>query len=90
MQKLHLPAKAPSEGARRLAQWIMALPGGLSEAATALDISDSYVQRMVEGDMVPGLKTGSDLHRLMGMTARQFRVPARGGWFDRVSLAVAA
>ncbi len=90
MMKLHLPAKAPSEGARRLAQWVMALPGGLSEAAAALEISDSYVQRMVEGDMVPGLKTGCNLHRLMGMTARHFNVPARGGWFDRVPFAVAA
>lgn len=90
MGKLHLPAKAPSEGARRLAQWIMSLDGGMNEAATALGIPEGWVQRMVEGDMVPGLKTGCDLHRLVGMTARHFNVPARGGWFDRVPYAVAA
>lgn len=90
MGKLYLPAKASSEGARRLAQWIMSLDGGLTEAAVALDVPEGWLQRMVEGDMVPGLKTGSDLHRLMGMKARQFQVPARGGWFDRVPFAVAA
>lgn len=88
--KLHLPAKAPSEGARRIAQWVMTLAGGLGEAAEALDVPVMWVQRMVEGDMVPGLKTGARLSALMGVTARQFHAAARGGWFDHVPVAVAA
>ena len=40
MGKLHLTAKPASEGSRRVAQWIMTLPGGVAQAAEALERAD--------------------------------------------------
>lgn len=90
MGKLHLTATPPSEGARRVAQWVMALPGGIAQAAEALEISEDWVQRIVEGDLIPGLRIGGRLSNLMGVSAGMFQRFARAGWFDRVPEALAA
>lgn len=90
MSKLHLGAKPASEGARRVAQWVMTLPGGIAQAAEALEISEDWVQRIVGGDLVPGLRIGARLSTLMGVKATMFQRPARSGWFDRVPEALAA
>ncbi|WP_058744203.1 hypothetical protein [Sphingomonas yabuuchiae] len=90
MGKLHLMAKPASEGARRVAQWVMTLPGGVAQAAEALEISEEWVQRIVDGDLIPGLRIGVALTKLMGVTAAMFQRPARSGWFDRVPEALAA
>ncbi|WP_343545548.1 hypothetical protein [Sphingomonas paucimobilis] len=90
MGKLHLTAKPASEGSRRVAQWIMTLPGGVAQAAEALEISEEWVQRIVNGDLVPGLRIGVRLSKLMGVTAAMFQRAARSGWFDRVPEALAA
>lgn len=87
--KLSLGTRPPHEAARRIAQWVMTLPGGVQEAADALNMPADWVQRMVADEMVPGLEGGARLHKLIGITARMFRVPARGGWFDRVPFAQA-
>ncbi|RSU65486.1 hypothetical protein BRX36_10605 [Sphingomonas sp. S-NIH.Pt1_0416] len=88
--KLMLSVRPSHEAARRIAQWVMTLPGGLDEAAEALAMPVDWVQRLVADEMVPGLDAGARLYRLVGITARMFRVPARGGWFDRVPFAQAA
>jgi hypothetical protein len=89
--KLHLTAKVPNEGARLVAQWILGMPGGLDDAATALGTSADWVQRMVGGDMVPGLTVGTRLARHTGVRARDFHRSAQAGWFERpASLARAA
>lgn len=88
--KLHLPVRPPHEAARRIARWVVTLPDGLDEAARMIDVPASYLQRMVEGAMMPGLSAGVRLHRHVGITARDFRQPAKGGWFDRVPTARAA
>lgn len=90
MGKLHLTAKPASEGARRVAQWVMTLPGGVGQAAEALEISEEWVQRIVDGDLVPGLRIGGRLSTLMGVTAAMFQRKACTGWFDRVPEALAA
>ncbi|WP_375243454.1 hypothetical protein [Sphingomonas parapaucimobilis] len=90
MRKLHLMAVPSSEGARRVAQWVMILPGGVAQAAEALEISEEWVQRIVDGDLVPGLRIGARLSTLMGVTAAMFQRAARTGWFDRVPEALAA
>lgn len=87
--KLSLGIRPPHEAARRIAQWVMTLPGGVQEAAEALNMPADWVQRMVADEMVPGLDGGTRLYKLIGITARMFRVPARGGWFDRVPFALA-
>lgn len=88
--KLHLTAQVPNEGARRLAQWVLGLPGGLDDAATALGTCANRVQRMVEGGMVPGLEVGTRLMRHTGVRARDFRQDAAAGWFERPATARAA
>lgn len=90
MRKLHLTAVPSSEGARRVAQWVITLPGGIVQAAEALEISEEWVQRIVDGDLVPGLRIGGRLWALMGVTAAMFQHKARTGWFDRVPEALAA
>lgn len=90
MGKLHLTVKPASEGSQRVAQWIMTLPGGVAQAAEALEISEEWVQRIVNGDLVPGLRIGVRLSKLMGVTAAMFQRAARSGWFDRVPEALAA
>ncbi|QRY95424.1 hypothetical protein JT366_16895 [Sphingomonas paucimobilis] len=90
MRKLHLKAVPSSEGARRVAQWVITLPGGVAQAAEALEISEEWVQRIVDGDLVPGLRIGTRLSTLMGVTAAMFQRAARTGWFDRVPEALAA
>jgi hypothetical protein len=81
--KLHLSATVPSEGARRVARWIMTLPGGLADAAVALDMPADRVQRMVLGEYVPGTLIGRRLDRHIGLTWRDFSRPATGWWFAR-------
>lgn len=88
--KLHLTVTAPHEAARRIARWVMTLPGGLDEGARMIDVPADYLQRMVAGEMVPGLTAGVRLHRHVGITARDFRLPPSGGWFVGTSLARAA
>lgn len=88
--KLHLSVRPPNEAARRIARWVVTLPEGLDEAARMIAVPVSYLQRMVEGEMVPGLSAGIRLHRHVGIAARDFRQPAQGGWFDRVPFARAA
>lgn len=81
--KLHLVAKVPSEGARRVAQWVLTLEGGLSAAARALGTGGDRIQRIVEGEMVPGLEVGTRLHRAAGIRHRDFHAKPLGGWFER-------
>lgn len=81
--KLRLSATVPSEGARRVALWIMQLPRGLADAADALDMSEDQVQRMVVGEYVPGTMIGRRLHKHVGLTWRDFSRPALGWWFAR-------
>lgn len=81
--KLHLTAAAPSEGARLLAQWVLGLPCGLADAAIALGTDADRVQRMVAGDVVPGMEVGRRLMGFTGVRARDFARPPSCGWFDR-------
>ena len=80
--KMHLPARAPNEGARLLARWVMGLSGGIAEAAQVMGTGADRVQRMVEGNMVPGLDVGTRLSRRIGVKARDFHAAPAGGWFD--------
>jgi hypothetical protein len=81
--KLHLPAKVPSEGARRVAQWVVGLPNGLPHAARLLGTDVVAVQRIIAGEIEPGLAIGVKLSIHAGIRADQFAQAARGGWFDR-------
>ena len=81
--KLHLIARVPNEGARMVAQWVLGLPRGLNDAAVALGTDAAHVQRMVEGDLEPGMEIGSRLARHTGVRVRDFRSAAQAGWFER-------
>jgi hypothetical protein len=90
MTKLHLKAKAPNEGARRLAWWIGERmrwnPSAFDDLAGSIGAHVSFVDRVIEGEIVPG----EDLARRIGLATsnfidrRDWRRPPLGGWFDAV------
>lgn len=90
MAKMHLAARVPNEGARRLAWWIgeRTTPrrNAFEALARAIGCHVSFVDRVLDGDIVPG----EDLARRIGLTTghfidrRDWRHPPEGGWFDPV------
>jgi hypothetical protein len=85
--KLHLTAKVPNEGARLVAQWVLGLPRGLIDARAQLGTDEDRVQRIISGDMVPGMDVGRRLAVRAGVRARDFNRKPVGGWFDRPAAA---
>ncbi|WP_413061915.1 hypothetical protein ACLN6N_06100 [Sphingomonas carotinifaciens] len=86
MHKIRLPAVVPNEGARRLGQFVA--HRGVEETAQLLRTPADYVERMVLGEMVPGMTIGAALHRLMGLKARHFNMKPAGWWFDAAPTAL--
>lgn len=81
--KMHLAARAPNEGARLLARWIARdFAGNLEGASARVGASGSFLQRMIDGTMEPGLAMGVALAKRCGVRARDFNRPAEAGWFD--------
>jgi hypothetical protein len=85
MMKMHLVARVPNEGARRLAWWIgRECKGNLGAAAWRLFVDAAQLERLLDGTMVPGTVLLADLiPRTDGAMTRPdwYRDPA-GGWFD--------
>lgn len=88
--KLHLPAIVPNEGARLLARRITAAyRGNLPFACRAMQIPVVTLQRLVEGDIVPGEELVADVARAThnAITRAEWRSQPLGGWFDAVAIA---
>ncbi len=80
--KMHLAARAPNEGARRLAQWVAHEHGGdLDRAAARLWVTGAIVQRVIDGEITPGMALGASLFKACGVRARMFNRDALAGWF---------
>ncbi len=89
--KMHLAVRAPNEGARILARWIARdFRGDLGRASARLGISGTFLQRMIDGSLEPGMATGIALTKRCGVRARDFNRPALAGWFDADDAKVAA
>ena len=84
MVKMHLGAKVPNEGARRLAWWIgQEHRGDLRSASQTLPgCSVTTLERLLVGDIVPGAVLIEVLSRRGGIGWRLWRRPASGGWFE--------
>lgn len=83
MTKLHLKARAPNEGARRLARWVMRVHrGDLSAAGKAIRVSVDKLERIVAGEILPGEVLCIPLGIHCDIGGRLWRRPAAGGWFD--------
>lgn len=89
MTKLHLPAVPANEGARLIARHLLREAGkaragsvDLKPIAAKLGTDAGMLQRIVDGEIEPGLTLGTVLHRAAGVRARDFKRPAVGGWFD--------
>lgn len=87
MNKLHLVAVVPNEGARRLAAWILRTAGAsVATVASSTGIEATMIDRILSGDVVPA----SDMaHRLWLVTEgdidrHDWRSAPVGGWFDAV------
>lgn len=82
MHKMHLSARVPSEGARLVAQWVAGTHGGdLDRAGAAASTEGTMIQRIVAGEVTPGLQLGTVLNRACGVKARDSNCPARAVWF---------
>lgn len=85
---MHLKARVPNEGARRLAWHLGEAVGADGEAArieAALDARPGNVERMVAGEIVPGGEMGFAITRLTdyAVTCGDWWRAAEGGWFER-------
>jgi hypothetical protein len=86
--KMHLGARAPNEGARRLA-WTVGQQhsGDIAAFAAAAQVSVSIVERLLAGEIVPG----TDLALPIGFASDGFisradwQTEALGGWFEAPS-----
>lgn len=89
MSKMHLPARVPNEGARRLAWWIgeRSRPSYNAFEAFAVAIGShvSFVDRVLFGEIVPGEDLARRIGRATGgfIDRRDWRRRPKGGWFDR-------
>ena len=89
--KLRLPARAPSEGARLLARFVLATHrGDVAKAARAAGISGDTLRRIVAGELVPGELLARPIGVRCGIGGRLWRRPAAGGWFDAAPAEVLA
>lgn len=86
--KLHLVGHPPSEGAHRLACWLL---GTRNPRLTAVRIDEMRralgeitLDRVLQGELVPGQIMGAQLARLTGgrVQARQFMRPTGRRWSD--------
>ncbi|WP_230769515.1 hypothetical protein [Sphingomonas sp. Leaf4] len=84
MGKLFLPARVPSEGARRLAAWLIASPPWRSKAAMGrIGCDPSKIARMIEGELVPSAAERYAISRATDFVfVRHWSLPAMGGWGD--------
>jgi hypothetical protein len=83
---MHLTAKVPNEGARRLAWWLGNRPGddALDRFAEAIGQHVGYIDRLLSGEVLPGGEVAHSVWLATGGAVWRFdwRTPARGGWFD--------
>ena len=88
MPKLHLIAKAPNEGARRFAHWIMRQPAGtLDRLLRKTGIGQISLERMMAGELTPDASVGYQIFAFTGCTVaiNDWDRPAEGGWFEPVA-----
>jgi hypothetical protein len=88
LPKLHLIAKAPNEGARRLAHWIMRQPAGtLDRLLRKTGIGQISLERMMAGELTPDASVGYQIFAFTGCTVaiNDWDRPAEGGWFEPVA-----
>jgi hypothetical protein len=84
--KMHLAARVPNEGARRLA-WFLGHGGdqAFDHFARSIRRHVSYIDRLISGEIEPG---GEESHAIYCATngevwSRDWRRPADGGWADQ-------
>lgn len=82
-RKLHLGATVPNEGARLLARALMRDPA-LHGALVHRGIDATMIDRLVAGELTPGLAIGSVIYAKSAHTikAAHWNRPASGWWFD--------
>lgn len=84
--RMHLPAKVPNEGARRLAWWLGPRgSAGFDELASALEVHAGVIDRLLSGEVEPGqdLSFAIALVTARAVWVRDWRQAPEGGWFDR-------
>ena len=91
--KMRLAAKAPNEGARLCAQWIMReCQGCLLVAASRFRTTVTTIERLIAGEITPGEELVAPVAQVTRdrVKRRDWQRPACGGWFDVPAEQVAA
>ncbi len=86
MFKMHLRARVPNEGARRLAWWLGERGGaGVGRLASAGECDIERIERLLAGELEPGAELAFRISRATGgaVVTRDWRDAAAGGWGDR-------
>lgn len=84
--KLSLPAVVPNEGARRLANHVMTAQPSLERFARKLGFSETTVERLVRGDLRPGVELIRAIHLATNgaVQTQHWNRRPEGRWFDPV------
>ena len=83
--KMHLRAKVPNEGARRLCWWLAVSHDRGVEKLAEIGIDRVTIDRLLAGELEPGADMSHAIFLATGcaVCSRDWRAPAQGGWGDR-------
>ena len=85
MHKMHLIARVPNEGARKLAWWIgRECAGSVAVAALKLRESAAMLDRLLSGEITPGEPLARNIGERTGrrITRLDWQRRAQGKWSD--------
>ena len=88
MSKMHLAAKVPNEGARRLAAWLLGQPVGTFDRFAARIGGVIAADRLLAGEVTPGHRMGYSIYSFTerSVPTGDWYREAEGGWFDVIAL----
>lgn len=85
MIRMHLGARVPNEGARRLAWWLQARRERFETVARVIGGSVDTVHRLLSGELEPAAEVSFAISNATGgeVVSRDWRSAPHGGWFDQ-------
>ncbi len=83
--RLHLSARVPNEGARRLAWWLGENTDRFPALIREVGMSEETIHRLISGELEPAAIMSYVISQATGgsVVSRDWRTAPRGWWFDR-------